>query len=100
MCGDQVLYRDFSCGNVLIPVKTAERAAVANALRSVLAMVDGEISLPSFSMVSDCSAVHLQSAPSLADHRAYAAALQTGWSDDQNAETNTTPLRPHRNDNL
>jgi hypothetical protein len=100
MRGGSVLYRDFSCGNVVIPVEKTERAAVAHALRKALEMVNGDVSLPFFSTVSDCSAGYSQTEPSLCDHKAYAAALQTGWSDNQ-SDLTSTPLRcQHPNDNL
>jgi hypothetical protein len=99
MRGSEVVYQDFACGNVLIPINPAERAAVASALRSVLSMVDGEISLPFFSTVSDCNADYSQNEPSLADHTAYASALRTGSLDTQSDSTNTLPRRPHLNDN-
>ena len=48
--GQQMLFRQFCDGMVIMPLQNADRETVANALREILSLVEGDARLPTFSL--------------------------------------------------
>lgn len=96
--GQNVLFQQFSDGNVIMPMDNAERAIVASTLREILDMVDGDVTLPSFSMGTDASC-SLQTESGSDAHRFCADLPQAGLRGNQISHYSARPVRQHPNDN-
>ncbi len=96
--GQQVLFRQFSDGNVILPMDSAERGIVADTLREILEMVDGDVTLPSFSSAGDANCSP-QTAKDHGDHTFCAGSPLEGQPDNQTFGYSVPPNRWHPNDN-
>ena len=83
--GNQILYREFSDGNVILPMNNTERSAVASALRDILELVEGDVIQPSFSTEFDCNAGSLQIVTNRDDHKYDADEHRITQPDNQNS---------------
>lgn len=97
-CGQQVLFRQFSDGNVIVPMDNAERATVATALREILDLVEGEVTLPSFSTGTASNCLQ-QTGQDRGDHKSGAVAHLTELPDNRTCGYSEPQGHPHPNDN-
>lgn len=96
--GDEVVFRQFTDANVLLPMNNAERAIVAETLREILLMVQGEVTLPSFSMADDASCSP-RTLPDPDDRKCGVVDRLAALLDNQKTDCSARRVRPHPNDN-